>query len=132
MHIPWEYFFLASISYILAFILPTYLGSMLMLTCSTQGSAFKNRAFIYFVDELPRVPFMDTKQFKGLAIGHVVFIKESERNNARLLRHELIHVRQEERYLGLFPILYLWEALRKGRKNNRFEIEAREKSKHPN
>jgi hypothetical protein len=41
--------------------------------------------------------------------------------------HELAHVRQFERY-GFLPFLfrYLWESLRKGYYNNRWEAEARQ------
>ena len=43
-----------------------------------------------------------------------------------LVVHELEHVRQFQRY-GFFPFcaLYLWESIRKGYYNNRFEVEAR-------
>lgn len=40
--------------------------------------------------------------------------------------HELEHVRQFQQY-GFFPFcaLYLWESIRRGYYNNRFEVEAR-------
>jgi Domain of unknown function (DUF4157) len=42
------------------------------------------------------------------------------------LRHELKHVEQFRRYGFLkFLILYVWETLRKGYHQNRFELEAR-------
>lgn len=42
------------------------------------------------------------------------------------VKHELCHVRQFKRY-GFFGFLvrYLWESMRKGYYNNRFEAEAR-------
>ena len=44
----------------------------------------------------------------------------------RWLRHEMEHIRQFRKFgLLRFIILYLWESLRKGYYNNRFEIEAR-------
>ena len=48
-------------------------------------------------------------------------------NNERLLKHELCHVRQYQQhgFLG-FIIKYLWETMRKGYYNNKFEVEARQ------
>lgn len=45
----------------------------------------------------------------------------------RLLRHELCHVRQyrEHGFIG-FLVKYLYESMRKGYYNNKFEIEARQ------
>lgn len=44
--------------------------------------------------------------------------------------HELEHVRQFRRYGTFrFVVLYLWEGLRKGYYNNRFEVEARKAEK---
>lgn len=49
----------------------------------------------------------------------------------RLVLHELEHVRQFRRYGTLrFVVLYLWEGLRKGYHNNRFEVEARDAEKN--
>lgn len=127
----WGYLFLAAVSYALILMMPSYLGLLLAITCRSRGSMFKSRALIFWVDELPKIPFINTTRFNGLTIGHIVMIKESERNNARLLRHELTHVRQEERYFGpLFHVLYWWQMWREGYENNHFEIEAREKSKN--
>jgi hypothetical protein len=48
--------------------------------------------------------------------------------NKRWLRHELIHVQQFMRIGFLkFLFLYLWESLKKGYLQNKFEIEARTK-----
>jgi len=46
--------------------------------------------------------------------------------NKRLLRHELCHVRQYQRHGFIwFLVQYLWESIRKGYYNNKFEVEAR-------
>lgn len=49
------------------------------------------------------------------------------RQNLRWLRHELAHVRQFREH-GFLPFLarYLAESIRKGYRNNKYEIEARE------
>jgi len=64
----------------------------------------------------------------GQTIGRHIFILDRDMPRyayKRLLRHELEHVRQGLELGIRFPILYLWEYLTKGYKNNRFEIEAR-------
>jgi len=47
-------------------------------------------------------------------------------NNERWLKHELCHIKQfKEHGYFIFVVKYLWESIRKGYYNNRFEIEAR-------
>lgn len=52
--------------------------------------------------------------------------KEDFLKNERWLKHELCHIRQYKQhgYMG-FIVKYLWESLRKGYYNNKFEVEAR-------
>ena len=71
----------------------------------------------------------------AMAIGHVV-IAMHDGLSARVLVHELAHVRQAERWGPLFPFAYLassaWAALR-GKDaywHNRFEVAARKAEKH--
>ncbi len=50
--------------------------------------------------------------------------------NRKWLLHELKHVEQYQRYGTIrFIVLYLYETIRKGYRNNRFEVEAREAEK---
>ena len=53
--------------------------------------------------------------------------KENFINDERWLKHELCHIKQFETH-GFLPFLvkYLWESLRVGYYNNKFEVEARE------
>ncbi|MEP7238358.1 MAG: hypothetical protein ABI685_10850 [Ferruginibacter sp.] len=47
-------------------------------------------------------------------------------NDERWLKHELCHIKQFKEYGYFnFVVKYLWESLRKGYYNNRFEVEAR-------
>lgn len=46
------------------------------------------------------------------------------RVSARLVAHELTHVRQWEAD-PLFPVRYTWESIRRGYRQNRYEVEAR-------
>lgn len=67
----------------------------------------------------------------AIVIGHTIHLyhatEKEFRANETWFRHELCHVRQFEQH-GFFPFIikYLWESVRKGYRNNRFEVEARE------
>lgn len=53
--------------------------------------------------------------------------KENFLNDERWLKHELCHIKQfKEHGYFMFVVKYLWESVRKGYYNNRFEVEARE------
>ena len=66
----------------------------------------------------------------AIVFGKTIFLwnatKEDLINNKKWLRHELVHVQQFLRY-GFFPFIfmYLWESVKKGYYQNKFEIEAR-------
>ena len=57
--------------------------------------------------------------------------KENFLADERWLKHELCHIKQfaEHGYI-FFIIKYLWESLRVGYHNNKFEVEAREAEKN--
>jgi hypothetical protein len=61
----------------------------------------------------------------GVALGRTIVVLRGVPLTDRLLRHELVHVRQWLRHGVCFPILYLWYHLRHGYRGNPFEIEAR-------
>jgi hypothetical protein len=51
-------------------------------------------------------------------------------NDKQWLRHELKHIEQFQRYGFIrFIFLYLWEWIKNGYTNNRFEVEARASEK---
>jgi hypothetical protein len=53
--------------------------------------------------------------------------KEDFLRNEKWLKHELCHIRQYKQHgYVCFIAKYLWESLRKGYYNNKFEVEARE------
>ena len=66
------------------------------------------------------------KNSRACTIGHVILLSKNLEEND--LKHELVHVEQHQRMLFIFPILYEIELIRKGYKNNKYEIEAYEKS----
>lgn len=74
----------------------------------------------------PRVGgwFLARSSVAAITLGNVVFLAARGRPSAELLLHELAHVRQFAGR-GAFPILYLWESLRRGYTMNRYEVDAR-------
>ena len=65
------------------------------------------------------------KDARGMAIGNIVLLGKAEIKD---LEHELIHVRQYQRYPLIFPVLYYWELFTKGYRKNKFEDEAYRKA----
>ena len=67
----------------------------------------------------------------AIVFGRTIHLYNATRHdlvkNERWLKHELCHVKQYHKYGSLlFIAKYLWESLRKGYYNNKFEVEARE------
>ena len=66
----------------------------------------------------------------AIVFGRTIYLwnatKEDLINNKKWLRHELVHVQQFLRY-GFLPFIfmYLWESVKKGYYQNKFEVEAR-------
>jgi hypothetical protein len=60
----------------------------------------------------------------AVTLWHTVWLGASTRFDAELLLHEVRHVAQFEASRA-FPLLYLWESLRRGYRMNRFEVDAR-------
>lgn len=71
-----------------------------------------------------------SSQSVAMVLGKTVHLhnttKEDFLQNKKWVRHELCHIKQfrQHGYIG-FVAKYVWESLRKGYYNNRFEIEAR-------
>ncbi len=66
------------------------------------------------------------KRWRGATIGHVIILNPHTEDG--VLEHELIHVDQYRKYPLIFPLLYEIEFLRKGYRNNKYEIEAYSKA----
>lgn len=62
------------------------------------------------------------KGARAVTIGHVILLSSKIENKD--LEHELIHVQQFERAPLVYPILYYIELIRKGSRNNKYEVEA--------
>jgi hypothetical protein len=66
----------------------------------------------------------------AMVLGKTIHLHNTSKaqflNDKRWLKHELCHIKQfKEHGFFLFVVKYLWESLRKGYNNNRFEVEAR-------
>ena len=67
----------------------------------------------------------------AIVIGNTVHLHKTTAEeflkNERWVKHERCHIEQFRRYGFIrFIFLYLWESARKGYRNNRFEVEARQ------
>ena len=59
----------------------------------------------------------------AITLWRFVFLGTNVRADAELLLHEFRHVQQFQAS-RVFPLLYLWESLRRGYHGNRFELDA--------
>jgi len=66
------------------------------------------------------------KRMRAAAIGHVVLL--GPRADDKDLAHELIHVEQLNRLPFIFPILSYWESFKPGYRQNKYEVEAYDRS----
>lgn len=69
----------------------------------------------------------------AMVVGRTIHVSGASREaflrSDGWVRHELVHVEQFERHgFWRFLALYVWESARRGYTNNRFEVEARERS----
>lgn len=66
----------------------------------------------------------------AMVIGNTIHLynttKEEFLNDKRWLKHELCHIRQFKQHgFFIFIIKYVWESIKKGYYNNKYEAEAR-------
>ena len=64
------------------------------------------------------------KTVSGITLWRTIWLAPGVPLSLELLLHEARHVQQFEASAA-FPILYLWESLRRGYVRNRFEVDAR-------
>lgn len=68
--------------------------------------------------------FLGRNSVAAITLWRTVFLGDTTQFDAELLLHELRHVAQFESDRA-FPIRYIWESLRRGYHENRYEIDAR-------
>jgi hypothetical protein len=61
----------------------------------------------------------------AITLWHTIWLAPDLEPSVELLLHELRHVHQFQASRA-FPMLYIWESLRRGYLGNRFEVDARE------
>ena len=66
----------------------------------------------------------------AMVLGNTIYLHKTTKTefllNEKWLKHELCHIKQfKEHGFIIFLVKYLWESIRKGYYNNRFEVEAR-------
>ena len=61
----------------------------------------------------------------AIALWSTVWLGDATEHDTALLLHEVRHVAQFEASRA-FPLLYIWESLRRGYQANRYEVDARE------
>lgn len=86
---------------------------------NSYAFVFRVRSFWWTVGYL--------KNSRAMTIGHIVLLGPRELKND--LEHEIIHVKQCDRYPVIYPLLYAYELIKKGPRLNRFEDEAYRLSK---
>jgi hypothetical protein len=60
----------------------------------------------------------------AITLWHTIWLDTESSPSEELLLHEIRHVAQFEASAA-FPLLYVWESLRRGYVRNRFEVDAR-------
>jgi hypothetical protein len=66
----------------------------------------------------------------AIVLGKTIHLHNASRSaflqNKRWVKHELCHIRQFQQHgYWLFILKYLWESIRNGYYNNKYEVEAR-------
>lgn len=69
--------------------------------------------------------FTGTGPAAAVALGETIIVHPEAPLSARLLRHELEHVRQWREHPWSFPWRYAWSQLRHGYRHNPYEVAAR-------
>jgi len=93
---------------------------------------------IYIIKENSRLAWIAAKKMGAdklaMVLGNTIHLHKASKDeflsDGRWLKHELCHIKQFQQhgYLG-FLVKYLWESMKHGYHNNKFEVEAREAEK---
>lgn len=94
----------------------------------------------YFIKENSWIAKLAAKKLHSdkvaIVLGKTIHLYNTSKNqfliNDKWLRHELCHVKQFQKNGYLFFIVkYLWETIKHGYHNNRYEVEARDAEDQP-
>ena len=106
----------------------TLIGILMVVVLIYKSVLVKisDKTFVLIVQRLWINEIFLRRKVNGFAIGNVVLLSTKYSDN--IYRHELVHINQFQKYPLIFPFLYCIEFLKKGYYNNKYEIEAREKT----
>ena len=115
------FFFIINLPFTLLAIIPVLLSVPYSIKISKNPIAFilKVKRFWW--------AFGYMKHARAMTFGHVILMSPAVLKND--LEHEIIHVKQFDRYPFVFPLLYARELLKNGPRYNCFEDEAYKLSK---
>lgn len=98
----------------------TFLGLCNVLFCFPYKMQFAKDALVFNCLTCGFV-HLGFPKVRGFAIGNIIVVRQKQ--SQKIINHELVHVEQYMRYPFIFGLMYLFE-LRKGYWNNKFEVEA--------
>ncbi len=99
----------------------TLLGVVFAITAMPYGVTVKNQAIIFYCLTCG-VVYLYAPKAKGFTLGNLVVIRKGMAND--ILEHELVNVEQYMRKPFVHYFLSLYETIRYGYWNNRYEVEA--------
>ena len=112
--------------FLVAFVLNlpyTLVGAILLIPSFPYGfKLIKNPLSFVFKVKSFWWGFGYLKYSRAITISHIIFLGPRLLKND--LEHELIHVKQFDKYPLIFPILYYYERFKNGYRQNKFEDEA--------
>lgn len=103
----------------------TLLGLCNVIFCVPYKVEFRKDAIVFRTLHLGLLQIYAPKG-KGYSLGNMVVVRRNA--SEKILHHELIHVEQHMRYPFICAFLYHYELLRLGYFNNKFEVEAYDRS----
>lgn len=100
----------------------TLLGLAVGLLSVPKGAKFSKTYFVINVRRLWLNEIYMRRRVRGVTVGSTILLSDSA--DKFTLDHELVHLKQFQKYPFIFPILYLFELLKNGYGNNKYEEEA--------
>ena len=107
----------------------TIVGLMIALVSVPTGVKFRTNPYAFIINIKKfwwAIGYI--KNMRAMAFGNLILLGPNLENKD--IEHELIHVEQFQRIPLLLPVLYYIESIKKGYKNNKYEIEAYQKARN--
>lgn len=93
-----------------------------------RGVTLRRGGFVLAIGSMFMGKDKDGKRLHADAVtlGNTILVRDGHKPSARLICHELVHVRQWRN--PLFPLSYVVKSIRHGYRNNPYEVAAREEA----